>query len=140
MQTGNRHDRRPVATAAEQQLLRRLRAGDASAFQTLVRPHLGALLALSQRLTGDTHWAEDLVQETLVRAFEVLAREIQPPALAARCCAELGWAAGATALVGGQADDLASEGSDGDLSQLEAIHRRKTGAMFVVSVRSTDAA
>ncbi len=59
-----------MPTEAEQQLLHRLRAGDTSAFQILVRPHLGALLALSRRLTGDTHWAEDQVQETLVRAFE----------------------------------------------------------------------
>lgn len=56
-------------TEAERVLLDRLRAGEAAAFQALVRPHLGPLLALSQRLTGDPHWAEDLVQETLVRAF-----------------------------------------------------------------------
>ncbi len=70
MQTESRNSQRMVPTQAEQPLLSRLRAGDPAAFQTLVRPHLGALLALSRRLTGDTHWAEDLVQETLVRAFQ----------------------------------------------------------------------
>ena len=43
----------------------------------------------------------------LARAFEVLATDVEPPSVAAKCCAVLGRAAGATALVGGQADDLA---------------------------------
>src|SRR3954452_9924304 len=42
----------------------------------------------------------------LARAFEVLATELTPAATAAKCCAALGRAAGACALVGGQADDL----------------------------------
>jgi geranylgeranyl diphosphate synthase type II len=80
----------------------------------------------------------------LARAFEVMARDIDPPHVAARCCAELAAAAGADALVGGQSDDLAAEASiaGGDapkgaqaVRQLEAIHRRKTGAMFRVSLR-----
>ncbi|MCA9178625.1 MAG: polyprenyl synthetase family protein [Planctomycetales bacterium] len=68
------------------------------------------------------------------RAFELLAREMAP-AVAATCCAELGAAAGASALVGGQCDDLAAEGQDGTLEQLQAIHRRKTGALIRVSLR-----
>jgi geranylgeranyl diphosphate synthase type II len=71
----------------------------------------------------------------LARAFEVLASGTRPPELAARCCAELAQAAGAEALVGGQADDLAAETSGGGLGELESIHRRKTGAMFGVSLR-----
>ena len=71
----------------------------------------------------------------LALAFEVLAKDVQPPEVAARCCAALAEAAGATALVGGQADDLAVEFSAGDLAALEAMHRRKTGAMFLVSLR-----
>ncbi|MDP6444913.1 MAG: polyprenyl synthetase family protein [Pirellulaceae bacterium] len=71
----------------------------------------------------------------LAQAFEVLGRDIQPADAAARCCAELGRAAGRAALVGGQHDDLHAEGSDGDVEQLEAIHARKTGALFRVSLR-----
>jgi geranylgeranyl diphosphate synthase type II len=71
----------------------------------------------------------------LAQAFEVLARDVRPPSTAARCCAELGRAAGACALVGGQSDDLAAEFAPGDLAALEAIHRRKTGALFVVALR-----
>jgi len=71
----------------------------------------------------------------LTLAFEVLARDVQPPEVAAECCALLAHAAGATALVGGQADDLAGQFSDGGLEALEAIHRRKTGAMLLVSLQ-----
>jgi geranylgeranyl diphosphate synthase, type II len=71
----------------------------------------------------------------LALAFEVLASEVHPPLAAARCCAALAEAAGATALVGGQADDLAVEFTAGDVSTLENIHRRKTGAMFVASLK-----
>ena len=68
-------------------------------------------------------------------AFEVLATRIQPPKVAARCCGELAAAAGASALVGGQADDLDPEFGSHSREQLEAIHRRKTGALFRVSLR-----
>jgi geranylgeranyl diphosphate synthase type II len=71
----------------------------------------------------------------LARAFEILAQEVQPPEVAACCCAELARAAGATALVGGQADDLATESAGVGIAQLESIHRRKTGAMLVASLR-----
>ena len=71
----------------------------------------------------------------LALAFEVLAREVKPEALAGQCCLELAQAAGASALVGGQADDLAAEAGGGDLATLESIHRRKTGAMFLASLR-----
>ena len=45
----------------------------------------------------------------LTLAFEVLAKEIQPPATAAACCAALAEAAGACNMVGGQVDDVAAE-------------------------------
>jgi geranylgeranyl diphosphate synthase type II len=74
----------------------------------------------------------------LARAFEVLATEIQPPDVAARCCAILARAAGATALVGGQAADLQhAENPAAAIScvdELQAIHDRKTGALFVASL------
>src|SRR5688572_30814052 len=69
------------------------------------------------------------------RAFELLANSVEPPERAARCVAELARAAGATMLVGGQADDLAGLNSHATVERLQAIHRRKTGAMFVVSLR-----
>jgi geranylgeranyl diphosphate synthase type II len=71
----------------------------------------------------------------LAGAFEVLATQIQPPDRAARCCAELAHAAGATALVGGQADDLAAQFRHIGLERLQSIHRRKTGALFRASLQ-----
>jgi geranylgeranyl diphosphate synthase type II len=71
----------------------------------------------------------------LALAFEALASDIHPPEVAARACARLAEAAGALALVGGQADDLALEHATGDVATLENIHRRKTGAMFLVALR-----
>lgn len=70
----------------------------------------------------------------LTLAFEVLLRDVHPGALAAQCCAVLAQAAGATQLVGGQADDLAEQFSEGGVESLEAIHRRKTGALFLAAL------
>ena len=70
----------------------------------------------------------------LTRAFEVLATGIQPGDRAARCCAILAKAAGAEALVGGQADDLAAEFRHIGVERLQSIHRRKTGALFRASL------
>lgn len=71
----------------------------------------------------------------LTMAFQTLARDIQPPAVAAACCAALGAAAGPEELVGGQADDLAGADRHEGLAALESIHSRKTGAMFLVSLK-----
>ncbi|HEX3602249.1 MAG TPA: farnesyl diphosphate synthase [Lacipirellulaceae bacterium] len=74
----------------------------------------------------------------LARAFEILASEIRPASAAAQCCAVLGRAAGATALVGGQAVDLqmanGTSQNPGGLPELEGIHRRKTGALIRASL------
>ena len=70
----------------------------------------------------------------LTQAFEVLATQIQPPSVAARCCGVLARAAGPCNMVGGQADDMDSHHAGGDLDGLCAIHRRKTGAMIEASL------
>jgi geranylgeranyl diphosphate synthase type II len=71
----------------------------------------------------------------LAHAFAVLAGGVEPAALAARCCYELACAAGPSALVGGQVDDLNAAFIERAGPELERIHRRKTGAMFRVSLR-----
>ncbi len=52
-----------------------------------------------------------------------------------RLVRELTEAAGASGMVGGQLLDLAAEGRAIDVSELEDIHQRKTGALFVASLR-----
>jgi geranylgeranyl diphosphate synthase type II len=82
----------------------------------------------------------------LTLAFETLSK-LQAADVALHCLTELSNAAGAGHLVGGQADDLAQEGkvpgggsianrsAAESLAILESIHRRKTGAMLLVSLR-----
>lgn len=70
----------------------------------------------------------------LTMAFEVLT-QTYPAATAAGCCRELALAAGAAGMVGGQVDDLAWEKGGGTLADLEALHARKTGALFRGALR-----
>jgi geranylgeranyl diphosphate synthase type II len=72
----------------------------------------------------------------LAQAFQTLADGL-PATMAARCCSILGFAAGPAALVGGQVADLAFERdqSEGNVEFLQAIHRRKTGALFLASLQ-----
>lgn len=68
---GDPIDRQP-GNDSEQRWLRAFQSGDVGAFQPLVLPHLPALVALARRHCRDVHWADDLVQETLVRALRGL--------------------------------------------------------------------
>lgn len=47
---------------------------DEGPFRTHVVPELPLLLRVARRLTGDPHTAEDLVQETLIRAYRAVDR------------------------------------------------------------------
>jgi hypothetical protein len=79
----------------------------------------------------------------LTLAFEVLACEVRPPSAALRCVQVLAEAAGPRGMVAGQMADLQAEGrteaegrpADGTLAELEAIHRRKTGALLRAPLR-----
>ncbi|HTN04557.1 MAG TPA: farnesyl diphosphate synthase [Planctomycetaceae bacterium] len=67
----------------------------------------------------------------LTLAFEVMARDIQPPALAAACCLDLASASGRCGMVGGQVVDIEAEHQPvRDLAELEGIHGRKTGRLL----------
>ena len=67
-------------------------------------------------------------------AFEILG-SFPDPARAASLVRELARACGTRGMVGGQAADLEAEGLPPDVAVVEGIHRRKTGALLVASVR-----
>lgn len=55
---------------SDERLMRRFQAGDARAFEVLVRRHRSALWNFLLRHLGDRSRAEDLLQETLLRAVK----------------------------------------------------------------------
>jgi geranylgeranyl pyrophosphate synthase len=67
-------------------------------------------------------------------AFETLAA-LPDPATAATLVRELARACGTFGMVGGQAADLEAEGRPPDVAVVEGIHRRKTGALLLASLR-----
>jgi RNA polymerase sigma-70 factor (ECF subfamily) len=58
--------------AAENELVRRARAGDVEAFEALYRRHVDRVFGLCLRMTADRSRAEDLAQEAFVRAWRKL--------------------------------------------------------------------
>ena len=58
----------------ERAFVARARAGDADAFRVLVERHGRALFRLAFRMTGNQQDAEDVVQESFLRAYRQLAR------------------------------------------------------------------
>jgi geranylgeranyl diphosphate synthase type II len=67
----------------------------------------------------------------LTLAFEIVARDTEPPQVAAACCADLAAAAGEIGMVAGQVVDIEAETTGvKDLAHLEGIHRRKTGRLI----------
>jgi geranylgeranyl diphosphate synthase, type II len=71
----------------------------------------------------------------LTLAFEITARDVRPPSVAAACCADLANAAGAVGMVAGQVADLEAEDSGvANVHELEAIHRRKTGRLLCAAL------
>ena len=56
----------------ERQLLERVRAGDPAAERMLYDAHVDRVYRLAYRMTGDADLAQELTQETFIRAFDRL--------------------------------------------------------------------
>lgn len=63
----------PSPPIDEEQLVARARRGDDAAFRALYDLHVDGVFGLAFRMVGDRHHAEDLTQETFVRAFSRIA-------------------------------------------------------------------
>ena len=61
-------------TDDERTALRRVRAGDADAFQAIVALHARGIRRVAARIVGGGDAADDVVQETFLRAFRALDR------------------------------------------------------------------
>jgi RNA polymerase sigma-70 factor (ECF subfamily) len=59
-------------TESEDRLVECAQAGDRSAFERLYRTHAGRVFAVCRRLTGSAAEAEDMTQETFIRAWQNL--------------------------------------------------------------------
>jgi RNA polymerase sigma-70 factor (ECF subfamily) len=68
-------------TEADEALVRKAQAGDRTAFEELVRRTSRLLFARLFLETGDTHRAEDLVQETWLRAYRSIKHLSNPATL-----------------------------------------------------------
>src|SRR5262245_47034310 len=57
---------------ADTRLVERAKGGDASAFEALYRQCVGRVYAVCIRITANRSHAEELTQETFIRAWEML--------------------------------------------------------------------
>ena len=67
-----------TASRAAPTLVSRAQAGDAEAYDALVRPRMPRLLRLAQSILGNEHDAHDAVQESCLRAWRELPRLRDP--------------------------------------------------------------
>ena len=68
------HRARPQLPGRELSLLARAQRGDVAAFEQLAGGYLGSLFAATLHLVGDRSEAEDVMQETLLRAWKGIGR------------------------------------------------------------------
>lgn len=71
---GAMDDDGPLAAVAERDLALRTQDGDAQAFAELVRRHQAAVFNVAYRMTGNRRDAEDVTQETFLRAYRAFYR------------------------------------------------------------------
>ena len=62
-------------------LIQRVLAGDDTAFSALVKKHQKPVHALAWRKTGDFHVAEEIAQDTFLKAYQNLSTLKEPTSL-----------------------------------------------------------
>ena len=68
---------RPIADGNEQDIIARAKKGDMNAFETLVRKYQRAIYALCHRITGAHQAADDLSQDSFLKAYLALPQFIE---------------------------------------------------------------
>lgn len=63
---------KPVSSPSDDVMIRHAQEGDLGAFEELYRTHVGRVFAICYRLTASEERAEELTQDTFVRAWENL--------------------------------------------------------------------
>jgi RNA polymerase sigma-70 factor (ECF subfamily) len=63
----------PIVDDEERRIVGRVQQGDVAAFDSLVRRYLDRALVVARRISGNAHDAEDLVQDSFIRALERIA-------------------------------------------------------------------
>ena len=64
----------PALEVPTNSLVQRARAGDERAYEAVYRRYVGRVYALSLRMCGDVHTAEEITQDTFVKAWRGLER------------------------------------------------------------------
>lgn len=93
--------------------------------------------ATNHKIYGDA-FATLAGDALLTDAFKVLARsgsESIPPQVLLETVAELAHAGGSGGMVAGQVIDILGEGKSKTIEELEELHSKKTGALFLASIR-----
>lgn len=68
---------RPIADVNEPEIIARAKKGDMNAFESLVRKYQRAIYALCHRITGAHQTADDLSQDTFLKAYLALPHFIE---------------------------------------------------------------
>ena len=69
-QTVDRNSRKHWESVTEQDLIERVRAGDAVAERSLYEQHVDRVYGLAYKMTGNADLAQDFTQDTFIRAFD----------------------------------------------------------------------
>jgi len=114
-------------------LIRRILAGDTGAFETLMAHTEARVLALSWRILGDRHLAEDAAQETFLRVFRSLGSfrlgepfEAWLIRIAVNVCHDLSRKRGPLPVPVAAMEGLAGDGAPMDAEEAILLHQRRT--------------